>query len=126
MQTQAQSLPNAILTKGDLVILSAILAEQKISSPTIWECLQKDLLAIMESERLESTKDERLAQNQEFLIGDFSTYSHILDCLYRTSYNINEDLVNKIGFDSLQSELLTPKNLALNQSETLKFFRGIF
>jgi hypothetical protein len=58
--------------------------------------------------------------------GDFSSYAHVLDCIYKATSHVHEGMVNKIGFDCIQANLLTPENLALNQSESMKFFKGIF
>ena len=35
-------------------------------------------------------------------------------------------MISKIAFDCLQSDLLSLENLALEPSDTIKFFRGIF
>ena len=58
--------------------------------------------------------------------GDFSSFAHVLDCIYKSTREVHEGMINKIGFECLQSNLLTPETLALNQIDTLKFFRGLF
>lgn len=47
------------LRKNDLILLSAILAEQYISDGTVWDCVQKDLLSIMEHEQMTHSSLQR-------------------------------------------------------------------
>ena len=39
---------------------------------------------------------------------------------------MDDQMLSKIALDCLQSNLLSPENLAQEPSETIKFFRGIF
>ena len=76
--------------------------------------------------RLEGERES--AQNDPDISfkGDFSSYAHVLDCIHKSTNHVSDEMISKIAFDCLQSHLLSLENLALEPSDTIKFFRGIF
>lgn len=85
-----------LLSKGDIVILSAILAEQKIGNGNIWDTLQNDVVRRLEMERTSAQSDPEMVFS-----GDFSSYSLLLDCIYKSTNQVSEDMLNKIAFNCI-------------------------
>ena len=83
-----------VLTKGDLVILCAVMAEQKAGNQVIWEYIQTDLERTLDQEKAGAAQMDPIS-------GDLASFAHIVDCIYRVTRNISEDLINKIGMDCL-------------------------
>ena len=74
-------------------------------------------------------EDDNPLMDFTMLSGDLKAYAHILDCMYKVGHiNYNKDLMNKIGFDCLQSGLLETSELikSYTTEEIIKFFRSIF
>ena len=83
------------MSKGDIVILSAVLAENRIGNAAIWNTLQEDLMKMLEKERMSAHLDI------ETFSGDFSSFAHVLDCIYKSTSHVHEGMINKIGFECL-------------------------
>ena len=58
-QTTLDGAPPTVLDKDSIIVFSALLAEQKINDHYIWDCLQKDLIKILDGEKLNYSAEER-------------------------------------------------------------------
>jgi len=47
-----------VLLKEDLIMLTALLAEMRIHNPTVWDCVQQDILSILNYEKAMTAKTE--------------------------------------------------------------------